>query len=438
MTSHATSTVWATGEGEAVVGSTFSWLAYDDGEAEQMRQVVEAFGEKRTLDPIGFGPIRDGVADLLFPGISTIQTRARYFLFVPRIFQALEAVRVPPGEIADRRRQAEIALIEALLAGEREADAPPYDPDWLGIIGRNVGHRVRTTPATIYWHGLRTFRIRRFSGASGSYVRHVAAAYRAGSGPMLDEDGNPVEDAIELWDPAVPGAGQMPARVETFELSLEESDYLTERIQHTCPGSVLTAMLQFPDALANAAAPWDVPPTTPELRSRLRDGQLFAVVIHGLQLLYNRLLLDRAAAELDLGAEIDGHDRVDEMMRDWVDDVAGLDTTPNEATARFDGLVNHLRRTGHRVPTDATRFFRDWIGDAAQQPEEALERQRHAEAVRVRERQLKGGLAKLTSRAALEAWAHRGELQAVGRLDYRWSNAQRIVSDIVAPRQGVA
>ena len=49
-----------------------------------------ALNEPGTLDELGIGPIRDTIADTLFPGTSTIQTRARYFLFIPWILQKAE------------------------------------------------------------------------------------------------------------------------------------------------------------------------------------------------------------------------------------------------------------------------------------------------------------------------------------------------------------
>ncbi len=39
-------------------------------------EVIDLFGEDDTRDELGLGTIRDGFADLLFPGTSTIQTRA--------------------------------------------------------------------------------------------------------------------------------------------------------------------------------------------------------------------------------------------------------------------------------------------------------------------------------------------------------------------------
>ena len=71
--------------------SVFAWLDYDEREAQRMREVLSAFDDKETIDSLGLGVIRDSISDQLFPGISTIQTRARYFLFIPWICQMLES-----------------------------------------------------------------------------------------------------------------------------------------------------------------------------------------------------------------------------------------------------------------------------------------------------------------------------------------------------------
>src|SRR5688572_19144376 len=66
--------------GRLLTTSAFAWLDYSDGERRRMLEVIELFREKGTLDELGIGSIRDTFADHFFPGISTIQTRARYFL----------------------------------------------------------------------------------------------------------------------------------------------------------------------------------------------------------------------------------------------------------------------------------------------------------------------------------------------------------------------
>ena len=67
--------------------SAFAWLDYSDGERRRMLEVIDLFREKGTLDELGIGSIRDTFANHLFPAISTIESRARYFLFVPWHFQ---------------------------------------------------------------------------------------------------------------------------------------------------------------------------------------------------------------------------------------------------------------------------------------------------------------------------------------------------------------
>ena len=56
-----------------------------------MHRILALFRERDTRDELGIGVIRDLLADELFPGTSTIQTRLRYMLFVPWIYQQLEA-----------------------------------------------------------------------------------------------------------------------------------------------------------------------------------------------------------------------------------------------------------------------------------------------------------------------------------------------------------
>jgi hypothetical protein len=70
--------------------STFTWLNYSEHERRKMLDVIDLFGEKTTPDELGLGGVRDAVADLLFPGTTTIQTVAKYFLLVPCMYMDLE------------------------------------------------------------------------------------------------------------------------------------------------------------------------------------------------------------------------------------------------------------------------------------------------------------------------------------------------------------
>ena len=68
--------------------STFAWLDTSAEEQRKIRELVALFTEKETLDALGIGQIRDVFSNAMFPGLSVIQTRARYLLLVPWSFIA--------------------------------------------------------------------------------------------------------------------------------------------------------------------------------------------------------------------------------------------------------------------------------------------------------------------------------------------------------------
>ena len=68
--------------------SSLTWLDFSERERRRALEVIDQFREESTRDELGIGSIRDAIADLLFPGTSTVQTRARYFLFIPWLYGA--------------------------------------------------------------------------------------------------------------------------------------------------------------------------------------------------------------------------------------------------------------------------------------------------------------------------------------------------------------
>jgi len=77
-------------------------LDYSERERRKMLDVVDLFREHDTRDELGVGSVRDAFADMLFPGTSTIMTRARYFLLVAWTYQRLERLQVRSAEAAAR------------------------------------------------------------------------------------------------------------------------------------------------------------------------------------------------------------------------------------------------------------------------------------------------------------------------------------------------
>ena len=67
--------------------STLTWLDHDPTARERSLRILALFRVRDSRDELGLGAIRDSFSDKLFPGTSTIQTRLRYMLFVPWVYQ---------------------------------------------------------------------------------------------------------------------------------------------------------------------------------------------------------------------------------------------------------------------------------------------------------------------------------------------------------------
>lgn len=63
------------------------WIDFSKNERNKVLNVIHLLDEPGAVDELGIGAIRDAFADYFFPGTSTVQTRAKYFLIVPYILK---------------------------------------------------------------------------------------------------------------------------------------------------------------------------------------------------------------------------------------------------------------------------------------------------------------------------------------------------------------
>lgn len=103
--------------------STLTWLDFSDAERKRALQVVELLGRPETRVELGLGAIRDAFANALFPGMSTVQRRARYFLFIPWTFREAEQRWAGRTDALERTRRKELQLIDPLLREEKTRTA---------------------------------------------------------------------------------------------------------------------------------------------------------------------------------------------------------------------------------------------------------------------------------------------------------------------------
>ena len=76
------------------------WIDFSKEDRQKALDVINLLSEQGAVDELGIGIIRDAFANYFFPGTSTIQTRAKYFLIVPYMLR--EAVDGRYGKDANR------------------------------------------------------------------------------------------------------------------------------------------------------------------------------------------------------------------------------------------------------------------------------------------------------------------------------------------------
>ena len=211
--------------------SSLAWIDFDEAERHRAQRIMALFQERETRDELGLGAIRDSIADHLFPGTSTIQTRLRYMLFIPWLYRALEKREVPEAQLRTEARDTEIRLADALKAGGESN----------GIIGRDAGPRLQRLPSSVYWAGLGAWGIRVFPGSLDS----LFVAWRGRGrlrGASSGEDALAGAQTPAVWNPALP---QMPGDLlehAVFRLTTDEAQFLIDRLIASQPTALLTML----------------------------------------------------------------------------------------------------------------------------------------------------------------------------------------------------
>ena len=76
--------------------SAIGWVDVATEHRERVKSVIDLLSTPGVIDDLGIGVIRDSFSDSLFPGISTIQTRAKYFITVLAIFEQEDLQELVP------------------------------------------------------------------------------------------------------------------------------------------------------------------------------------------------------------------------------------------------------------------------------------------------------------------------------------------------------
>ena len=402
--------------------SSLSWIDYDSEAQQRAQRILTLFKERDTRDELGFGPIRDAISDNLFPGTSVLHTRLRYMLFIPWMYRVLEEKRVSSSKIREYARWEQLSLAKQLkenTSGE------------LGIIGGDVGDKLKTLPSAIYWAGLGRWGLRVYPGTEGQYQRAIDEIFRRrkktkASLSSAAEDGDDVGGLWEIgahtYHPGIPSAPEGFPEDVTFKLTHEEARYLQERVRQSCPDSLLADLLANPAKVA-VDAPWEHPSFAdfrPEQRELLRHAQMFSTITHGAALLYSLML-----------AEILASDELVETHRAsaavWVDEIsarlAEIASWGNDLPAFWTSVQDR----GHEIGPRTMAFVEQWIAILLEDHEGVFDSKSARQLIRDREIEKKKANSRFTNARVRDQW---GGSSGLRPMVYRWPNIRVYLADM--------
>ncbi len=395
------------------MSSNFGWVDLAEQDRQNMADVLNLFRERDTRDELGLGSVRDAFANLLFPGTSTIQTRARYMLFVPWVYLGHEKRRTPSKDIAQKARDDELKLVEILLDSD----------DTEGVIGKDARAKLQRLPSSVYWSGLGTWGIRLFDGSQAQYHRYLDAFYRRRKEQyrQLGYNGEPVSTRRgENWDPGLPKSPQDFVRKANLALTRQEAEYLHDRIVTNC-GQSLLAFLVDRTTLGEAVSFIWLHPASGQFPQRLQlqveHARNFSEVMHGAALLYNLMLSEKSNQENSI-AKYRG------ALFKW------SETIHKAALSRWnlDDFWETAISKEANVPLRTRRFVERWINLVLESGNADALIKAAQSLIYDREVALKRSRARLQNQRALELWSGAA---GAGQLDYRWGVVNTIVNDIL-------
>jgi hypothetical protein len=373
--------------------SFLAWIDFDQADRDRTRRIMDLFDSEESRDELGLGSVRDSLADLMFPGTSTIQTRLRYMLFVPWIYRMAGAQTGIAATRRDRARGLEVRLIDALINGGETQN----------VIGSAAREKLKRLPSDVYWAGLLTLGIRQFHGSRNACLEATPG------------------EATNLWAAGLPhppnGFLTSTGSTVQFELSADEAGFLRDRLAQAAPDSLFT-LLSRRDSAPDCKMIWCHPNRADwpvRIGTLVDHAERFSRMMHGASLLYNLMLSEKAAAMQGTEAS-SWHERTKTYtarISDWAEE------TPAQIFADWDlsdlWLLSH--DTNHNVKTHSRRFIETWR-DIVMRTQGRIHDDSEARSlVRAREVFLKRAKSRFRNDGALMRWSG---ASGTAPLNYRW------------------
>ena len=396
------------------MGAGFGWIDFSNEQRDRVFSVIELLNTGGTVDELGIGSVRDNIADWLFPGVSTIQTRPKYFIILTDIFL---------GYLQRYQKGEKLPLLSTYLKSEEHrimhllAKNHSYK-DGDGVIGVTVAQtngELARKASSVYWNGLRTHKLIDTELSSTEYLIQNDLSKFNPDGDVMD-DKHLIEEQFAIRAPLF-SAIKEDIRME---LSEEEANYLRDQFkdvtsslkqEHNLLSQLFTK--ERAEVIANANNFQEMANLLiadeslhSETIQMLKIALLFDFIMHGAHIRYN-IQLHKKSGELNF----------DDKWNDWLKE---LEVKREDVQAlNFEYIFSEV---SPRTAPQTQQFMRLWKHEVLK---EELNIKLLDELVYRQEIKKKGAKAKLASvNGEFTSWV------GIQSLQYRFNNVKNIIRDI--------
>ncbi len=349
------------------------WIDFDSEHADKVRTVIDLLATPGVVDELGIGVIRDSFADRMFAGISTIQTRAKYFTLTALLlkdYQEVEKEKRRPRTLEryleDEEKECRINLVERHSEDQQD----------FGIIGSSFKSRtdrgVVRRPSSIYWAGLRHFGFifpphlslvefgRRLSD-DRRQLHSILEETSKEKGDDHDAEGSSHQLRVmapeiddDYWDTL------------SIDLTANEAEFLRHQITVNQPDSLIgqilskddfmDQVLQMPDSTRYedfAELPFIQELKSEEMRRTVQHARDFWRILYGAHIRYNCLLQDAGFGTPELQTDFE------QRWEEWREDIAKF---PAQWDSSFMWAL--ISKRGSRVKDSTRGFIEGWIEES--------------------------------------------------------------------------
>lgn len=283
------------------------WIDFSKSDRDKVKSVLDLFSKPGVLDELGIALIRDGFSNLFFPGTTTIQTRAKYFLMIPYTFRDLESMSTNDPD----KLKTELNALEKQCASILDKNY-----DGTGIIGVDTIKQpqwVKRPPSSIYWAGLRTYGIFKHNLSINEYIKEICSRnykkrnlsksgnYNDGFGDGQDVKGGGDIQSLDFWN--ISTYDKKWQEKLKMDLTKEEGEFLRDQIINSCPCSMFAFILKYNcRCILDCNSFSDLEPMLQnfpkEIKTNFCLAKCFSDFNKVLKILYNGIILDEENEEM--------------------------------------------------------------------------------------------------------------------------------------------